>query len=39
MITERQLLAILGVVAATATLGFSLYAVYKAFNPNQTVKV
>jgi hypothetical protein len=39
MVTERQLLAILAVVAATATLGFSIYAVYKAFNPNQTVKI
>lgn len=39
MVTERQVVAILGVVAAVATLGFALYNIYKAFNPNQTVKV
>ena len=38
MVTERQLLAILGVVAATATLGFAIYTVYKAFNSSQMVK-
>jgi len=39
MVTERQVVAILGVIAATATLGFAIYNIYKAFNPNQTVKV
>jgi len=38
MVTERQVIAVLGVVAAITTLGFAVYNLYKTFYPNQTVR-
>jgi hypothetical protein len=40
MVSEKQVVAILALIGATATFGFAIFGVYLAFkNNSQTVKV